>query len=178
MTHITTKAELISALKDSSQRTQDWFTMIPTVEFFTRHSEDWSASDNVDHLIKAIKPIVKAIGLPTLALHTMFGKPKNPSITYDEVCARYKAEIAKGARASGNFLPDQETPENPENKKTELISRLSRTVDRLISAIEKWEDKELDDAQLPHPILGNLTLREMLFFTHHHMLRHASLEGD
>ena len=178
MTQITTKAEILSALKDSSQLTQEWFTKIPAANFFARHGKDWSASDNVDHMIKAIKPIVKALRLPTLVLHTMFGKPKKPSATYDELCSSYKAEIAKGAQASGNFLPDQETPENPENKKTELISRLSRTIDRLISAIEKWNDKALDETQLPHPILGMLTLREILFFTIYHNLRHASIEGD
>ena len=108
MAQIKTKAEIISGLQESSQRAQGWFTGIPAADFFTRQGEVWSASDNVDHMIKAIKPIAKAMGLPALALTTMFGKPKKHSITYDELCTKFKAKIAKGARASGNFLPDQE----------------------------------------------------------------------
>jgi len=36
----------------------------------------------------------------------------------------------------------------------------------------------VDQYQLPHPVLGKLTIREMLFFTIYHNLRHASQAGD
>jgi len=48
----------------------------------------------------------------------------------------------------------------------------------LVSVAEKWNEDELDQYQLPHPILGKLTIREMLYFTIYHNLRHASQEGD
>jgi uncharacterized damage-inducible protein DinB len=44
--------------------------------------------------------------------------------------------------------------------------------------IDAWEEDQLDEAQLPHPIIGKITVREMLFFTIHHNLRHASPQGD
>ncbi len=47
----------------------------------------------------------------------------------------------------------------------------------LISACEQWDETALDQYQVPHPVIGNLTVREMLFFTIHHNLRHASQEG-
>lgn len=178
MTKIVTKNELIAALKDSSRRARDWFAAIPAKDFFQREGEVWSASDNVDHVIKAVKPVAKAMNLPKAVLLTMFGKPEKPSQTYEEICSIYRAEIAKGAKASGNYLPNQETPEAPEDKKAELLSQLSKVVEKLISAVEKWDEDSLDEAQLPHPILGKLTLREMLFFTVYHNLRHASQEGD
>ncbi|MBE0672208.1 MAG: DinB family protein [Anaerolineales bacterium] len=178
MTPINSKLEIISAIKDSGLRAQNWFLAIPAKDFFHREGEAWSASDNVDHMIKAIKPVAKALGLPKLALQTMFAKPENPSRTYNEICSVYRAEIAKGAQASGTFLPDQTPPANPEEKKEELLSQLGNVMERLIAAVEKWDDKDLEEAQLPHPILGKLTLREMLYFTIYHNLRHASLEGD
>jgi hypothetical protein len=36
----------------------------------------------------------------------------------------------------------------------------------------------LDEYLLPHPLIGKLTIREILYFTIYHNLRHASLEGD
>jgi len=91
----------------------------------------------------------------------------------------YKAEIAKGAQASGRFLPDQQSPaEGAEEKKTELLERWSKASTDLVLVAEKWNDSELDEYLLPHPLIGKLTIREMLFFTIYHNLRHASQEGD
>jgi hypothetical protein len=178
MTEIQSKIQIISSLQESGYRAQAWFHNLPVDLFFVRQAEAWSASDNVDHMIKAIKPITKALKLPKMALQTLFGKPVNQSRTYQEICTIYSDEIAKGAKAGGSFLPLQEEPDNPEEKKAELLERLSLEMDKLISAIEKWQEMELDEVQLPHPIIGKITVREMLFFTIHHNLRHASHQGD
>ena len=109
----------------------------------------------------------------------MFGKPENLSMSYEELCQIYRDEIAKGAQASGRFLPDQEKPaERVEEKKKELLDQWSKASKDLVSVAEKWIEDELDQYQLPHPILGKKTIREMLYFTIYHNLRHASQEGD
>ena len=86
MTVITTKNELIDILEESNQRVTEWFTVIPATDFFTRQGEVWSASDNLDHLIKAHKPIVLALKLPKITLRAMFGKPDKASLSYEELC--------------------------------------------------------------------------------------------
>ena len=179
MTEINTKPDLIHALKNSNQRAESWFNEMPARDFFTRHGDVWSPSDNVDHLIKAVKPIAKALKLPKFTLQAMFGKPEKPSMTYEELCKVYRAEIAKGARASGRYLPNQESPtEDADDKKKALLEQWSKANTELLSVIEKWDENELDQYLLPHPLIGKLTIREMIFFTIYHNLRHASLEGD
>lgn len=179
MTRINTKTELISTLQDSNRRVTEWFLEIPADTFFTRQGDVWSASDNLDHLIKAHKPITKALKLPKITLQAMFGKPEKSSMTYEELCQIYRDEIAKGAQASGRFLPDQENPaERTKEKKKELLDQWSKVSTELVSAVEKCDENELDQYQLPHPILGKLTIREILYFTIYHNLRHASQEGD
>ena len=100
MMEIKTKTELFDQLKDSNQRVTKWFTGIPAEDFFTRHGEVWSASDNVDHLIKSHRPISKALKLPKFTLRAMFGKPERQSRPYEEICQIYRDEIAKAALAS------------------------------------------------------------------------------
>ena len=175
---IQTKAEIVSALQDSNRHMQTWFSAISSTEYFTRQGEVWSAADNVDHVIKAIKPIVKAMKLPHLALQTMFGKAQHTSRTFEEVCKIYQEEISKGAKASGRFLPEDAPVENKEQAKLDQLQKASRVIEELILACEKWDEDALDQFQLPHPLIGNLSMREMLFFTIHHNLRHASHEGD
>ena len=179
MTEITTKMELINELKDSNQRVTKWFTEIPTNDFFARRGEVWSAFDNVDHLIKSQKPVAKALKMPKFTLRAMFGKPAKASMTYEELCQIYRDEIATGAQASGRYLPTQENPDSSaETKKRELLDQFSNASTELVSAVENWDERELEEYLLPHPILGKLTIREMLFFTIYHNLRHASQEGD
>lgn len=176
---ITTKSDLINALKDSNQRAEEWFSAMPTRDFFTRHGDVWSPSDNVDHLIKAVKPVAKALKLPKITLQAMFGKPEKPSITYEELCQVYRDEIARGAQASGRYLPNQESPtEGAEARKQALLETWAKANAELLSVVEKWDLDEMDRYLLPHPLIGKLTVREMLYFTIYHNLRHASLEGD
>lgn len=179
MIEINTKSELLAALRDSNQRAENWFQAIPAGDFFTRSGEVWSASDNVDHLVKAVKPVAKALKLPKITLQAMFGKSEKSSMTYEELCKLYRDEIARGAKASGRYLPDQETPkDDAQAKKQNLLEQLSKANQELALVLEKWEDEDLDAYLLPHPLIGKLTLREMIFFTIYHNLRHASLEGD
>ena len=179
MPEIATKETLIDALKDSNRRVIEWFTVIPAQDFFTRQGEVWSASDNVDHLIKAHKPVAKALKLPKITLRAMFGKPDKVSLTYEELCQIYREAITKGAQAAGRYLPNQEDPDvMAKTRQSELLDQFSTASTQLVTAIEMWEDDDLDSYYLPHPILGKLTIREMIFFTIYHNLRHASQEGD
>ena len=179
MTTISKITELIIALQNANQRVTRWFTEIPVENFFTRRGEIWSASDNLDHLIRSHKPISKALKLPKFTLQAMFGKPERRSKTYEEICDVYKAEIAKGAQASGRFLPEQQSPmENAGGKKAELLEQWSKASAELVETAGKWNENDLDGYLLPHPLIGKLTIREMLFFTIYHNLRHASQAGD
>jgi uncharacterized damage-inducible protein DinB len=179
VTEIAMEDDLIGILEDSNRRVREWFTAIPATDFFTRQEETWSASDNIDHLIRAHKPIAIALKLPKITLRAMFGKPDKASISYEELCQNYRGEIARGAQASGRYLPKQDDPgSNAETKKMELLDQFSIASTELVLAAKKWNENDLDQYLLPHPILGKLTLREMLFFTIYHNLRHASQEGD
>ncbi len=179
MTNIALKDELIETLKDSNQRAGTWFENLPTTIFFEREGEIWSPSDNLDHLIKAVQPITKAMKLPRVTLQAMFGTPEKPSMSYAELCQVYRDAIAKGGQASGRYLPEQQNPQrDAEEQKKTLLDRWSKTGDELVSVAKSWEENDLDRYRLPHPLLGKLTIREMLYFTIYHNLRHASQEGD
>ena len=179
MTGIATKANLLAALKDSNQRALAWFQEIPAIDFFKREGEVWSSSDNLDHLIKAVKPVTKALKLPRITLHAMFGKPEKASVSYEELCQRYRDAIARGGQASGRYLPEQKRPVgDAEDQKRRLLEEWANASRELVSMAEKWQEDDLDQYQLPHPLLGRLTIREMLYFTIYHNLRHASQEGD
>ncbi len=176
---ITDQYSLLQTLADANRRVTAWFSAIPADGFFVREAGSWSPSDNLDHLIRSVKPLSQAIKMPRLLLWALFGTPAGASRSYAEICESYQGQLARGAQASGRYLPEQKNSgTQAEAQKMRLIGRWVRNSSGLVSAAQGWQEAQLDQVQLPHPILGKLTVREMLFFTIYHNLRHASQAGD
>jgi len=165
------KPEIISALNEKIDAFNNYITPLSKEQFEATPNGKWSAGQNLDHLIRAIKPLQPAYGLPKIALRIMFGKTNRPSKTFDELVAKYKAKLAAGGRASGPFIP----PFISFEKKDVLIRKYTEQKQKLIAKIERQSEKDLDVYILPHPLLGKVTLREMLYFTIHHNEHHLEL---
>ncbi len=56
-----------------------------------------------------------------------------------------------------------------------MIGRSHEEMQRLNVAIGKWNDRNPDRTLLPHPLLGKLTVREMLYFTIYHVEHHLNI---
>jgi hypothetical protein len=162
------KLQIISALNENVDAFNNYIIPLSKEQFEYSPDGKWSAGQNLDHLIRAIKPLQLGYGLPKFALRILFGKTNRPSKTYDELVTKYKTKLASGGRASGPFIP----PFIGFEKKDDLIKKYDEQKQRLISKIEKQNEKDLDIYILPHPLLGKVTLREMLYFTIHHNVHH------
>ncbi len=53
-----------------------------------------------------------------------------------------------------------------------MLRQWERVSSKLLTNLERWSEQQLDTLRLPHPILGKLTVREMLFFTEFHTRHH------
>lgn len=168
---IQTKDQIAAALKRNVTVFNDFIASLDKEQFEATPNGKWSAGQNLDHLIRSIKPLQMAYGLPKFVLGILFGKANRPSKTYDELVNKYKTKLVAGGRASGPFIP----PAVSFEKKDELIKSYAQQKRKLIIKIEKQKEEALDKYILPHPLLGKLTLREMLFFTIHHNEHHLEL---
>ena len=165
------KPQIIAALNEKVDAFNNFIAPLDKDQFETTPNGKWSAGQNLDHLIRSIKPLQLAYGLPKFALLVLFGKTNRPSRTYDELVTKYKTRLAAGGRASGPFIP----PLIRFEQKNELIQKYKQQKQKLIAKVEKQSEKDLDNYILPHPLLGKVTLREMLYFTIHHNEHHLEL---
>ena len=165
------KPQIISALSEKVDALNNYIVPLNKDQFEATPNGKWSAGQNLDHLIRAIKPLQLAYSLPKFALNILFGKTNRPSRTYDDLVTKYKTKLASGGKASGPFIP----PIIRFEKKDELIKKYANQKQKLISKIEKQSEADLDKFILPHPLLGKVTLREMLYFTIHHNEHHLDL---
>jgi hypothetical protein len=142
--------------------------------FFRALGTGWSPAQNVVHLTKSVRPVSNALGLPKLFLRLLFGRSKNGSTRYAALRDRYQGILATGGGA-GRFTPRQmPLPSNPGEVRARLVEGLADGVEELARRVGTWSETDLDRYRLPHPLLGKLTVREMLFFTVQHLAHHAS----
>jgi hypothetical protein len=116
-----------------------------------------------------------ALRQPRLVLRLLFGKARKPSRSFTHLRDDYRAVLAKGAQA-GRFGPRETVPPaDPAAAYDRLLGKWQRLRPNLSDAIRRWDESALDYYRMPHPLLGKLTVREMLFFTLYHIGHHATI---
>jgi hypothetical protein len=91
--------------------------------------------------------------------------------SYEEVVRRYQDKLAAGGRASGRFVP----PPQPVQTVERMSADLRKLIGKLSKRVDNWTEHELNNILLPHPLLGKLTVREMLYFTAYHVDHHQRI---
>lgn len=143
----------------------------PEAKFLETPNSKWSVGQNLEHLIRSLAPVNQALLLPGFILRLLFGKPNRKPRTYQELVDRYNQKLAAGGRASARFVP----PAIQWNDRDKKIAALNRERDKMIARLSLWSETKLDTHLLPHPLLGKLTLREMLFFSVYHIEHHLKV---
>ena len=161
-----TKEKIIQELQKGFEEVIITAQPVADSVFFRKLDSKWSASDNVEHLILSVKPLKLAFRLPKFIL-LYFGKPNRPIRTYDELVKKYLEKLNSGGRATSAFVPKS----NHKDKRL-LFENFKQLNQGFIKSLTKWNDADLDRYLIPHPLLGNLYVREMLYFTIYHTQHH------
>ena len=165
------KQEIIDQLKTSHQQFADYIASLSTPDFLHRKGDKWTPAQHADHIVKSVSPVSMALGLPKIAPRLLFGKSKRPSKTYDALVEKYKDKLAKGGKASGRFVPNDVSLQ----EQRLLPKAIMYYTNQLCKQVEKLDEEHLDTYILPHPLLGKLTYREMLYFTNYHVQHHLEI---
>jgi hypothetical protein len=165
--------EIVREFRSVQSQSRDFWNSFSTAELFSPFSDAWSPADNVRHLLKSTRPVAGALAMPKVLLAIRFGVAFRDSVTYSQLQERYLSILATGFKA-GRFAPAPLKPsEISEEHRRSMMASLDTAFENLTSAATRWREWQLDRLRLPHPALGNLTVREMLFFTIYHHVHHV-----
>jgi hypothetical protein len=131
----------------------------------------WTAGQQLDHIYRSVSAVALGVRLPKLLLKVVVGKANRPSHDYNTLINKYKVKLERGGKAGGRFIPNHISL----SKKDHLARKFTRSVEILNRRINRFSEEQLDEYILPHPLLGKLTIREMLYFTVHHAIHHQQL---
>lgn len=134
----------------------------------------WSFGQHAEHILVSTKAVNKIMKMPKLMLRTTFGvKNDRPEKDYDGVVHKYTSKLAENLPAATNPPGSRFAPSEPGSKsKEEIISELESAFSDMKMQLEKWKEEHLTKYLIPHPLLGKMTFREMMFFTIYHTEHH------
>jgi hypothetical protein len=137
--------------------------------FLQRTDGKWSIAENFQHLILSGKPVASALQQPK-AFFLVFGFAKKASRSFEKLYEDYKTLLKNGAVATSRFVPDTDL----EYYKNDMIGNWKMIAEKFQTRLDLWSEADLDKYRIPHPVLGKLTFREMLFFTIFHTQHHLN----
>lgn len=173
------RAEISSALESVEAEVASFFGSLSAEEMILRAGAAWTAMEHLMHLNTSVSAVARGLSAPRWLLRLRFGRARGASRTYEQVRETYRAALAGGGGATGVFVPEREDLSTAVagERAGEVLARWARVNERLRSALRGWSERELDRIRLPHPLLGKLTSREMLFFTLYHNQHHIAAAG-
>lgn len=170
--HPPSRDELIGDFAALRAEGLDFWRSIDDAVFWTAPAPGWSPADNVRHLILSTRPVALALRVPRLALGALFGTSVAPSRAPAALRTAYLERLAGGGSAGGYAPRTLPPPAEPATARRRLLERCAATLGALERAVRPWDEAALDRYRLPHPLLGRITLREMLLFTLLHFDHH------
>lgn len=168
-----TAEEIAAALRALHAESVRYWSSLPTVRFLAPLGTAWSPADNVRHLTKSVRAVSAGLRTPRWILWFAFRGARKSSRSYVEVRETYRARLALGASA-GRFSPDARPgAAEPEAERARIMERHALAIEEMAGLVLRWPELALDGRRLPHPLLGPLTVREMLLFTLYHNRHHV-----
>ena len=167
MSKDTIRQQLLAAASDVVA----WFDTFGPERWDHAPPGKWTAGQHLEHLIRSVKPLNKALKAPKVALRLSFGKPNRLVRDLETIQAKYEKGLAGGFQAVGPFIP----PDTNSADRAQMLADYQahhRKLDRIIS---KWSESALDNYLVPHPALGKMMIREILFFTIIHTRHHLRI---
>ncbi|HLG40078.1 MAG TPA: DinB family protein [Chitinophagaceae bacterium] len=165
-----TKEEIRNKLQDRHHAFVNLIVSLNDHDFLFAPDRKWCAGQQLDHIYRSVSALNRGLALPKFIIKLFVGKANRSSKDYDALVAKYKSKLDAGGRATGRFVPRPVQP----GQKMVLKEKLLKAVESLCHKIDRYNEKELDYYILPHPLLGKLTLREMLYFTIYHAEHHQN----
>ncbi len=167
------KPSILAVLETLDHEIGDYFEALSLDEFLAPQGDAWSPEGHLRHLTKAVAAVAGGMRVPRLLLGLRFGRARRGSRDFEEIRELYLQALGDGLKA-GRYGPSSRPDElPPEARRGRTLGRWRRAGGELRTVVRGWPERDLDRYRLPHPGIGKLTAREMLFFTVYHNAHHA-----
>lgn len=164
------KTELVSSLRDVTRKVESYYNSLPPELFFHDGLGGWSPAQNLSHITFIANLAVYLLKLPRF-IFFVFGK-QNHQRDFKTLLADYigsKTPIYIGPLEPASIQP----PPNAKQLIHEMVSDWVKVSMELASQLDTIPENDFDQYSLPHPSMGMLSYREMMYVFIIHPIHHT-----
>ena len=177
MPHPVTQSDILGALESNAATIARLFSDLPDARLFIGDSDRWGPAHHLVHLTRTSLAIQRGLRSGTL-----------PPCAAKRL--RTYAEVRDAATGSLASTPKDRLLEmgrvvalEPGATREDLVRAFTSASADLRAAAAAWDERDLDRYAMRHPLIGELSVREMLFFCivherHHERRVRVILEAD
>jgi hypothetical protein len=165
------KQQIAQLLEEKGNVLCNWLEQQDIKNWVSGPEGKWTTGQQAKHVLESIKPLNTALSLPKFILKYKYGKANREVRDYDTVVDRYLQRLEE---AKGTVSPFSKGNKIPKAKdKNYFLNRLKVENKKLQHKTKKWSDHDLDTYILPHPLMGQMPIRELLMWTAYHIEHHT-----
>tara|TARA_R110002073_G_scaffold8207_1_gene45657 strand:+ start:98198 stop:98722 length:525 start_codon:yes stop_codon:yes gene_type:complete len=164
---------IIEVLESSHHDLFEWLNNHPKEKWVSGPKGKWSTGQHILHLVESSKLLNKALSYPKFLIKYKYGTSNRPSRSYEEVAKRYEQRLSENLERAKKF--NRSLNETTIKERPRVIDSLQILNKKLQYKTIKLKDKHLDTLLLPHPLMGKMTLREIIMWTAHHTEHHLNI---
>lgn len=168
ITHNMDQAQLIAALRENHQKFTDYLAGLSTEDFTFAPENGWSAGQQLQHIVLCLKPLVHVYGMDAEQIIQNFGQTDRSNRSPETLKSDYLAALAKGGKAPQAYVPEPVA----DSERALLLASMTGLVEALCERVDRRSPTELDQLCILHPLMGLISLREMLYNATYHVTHH------
>jgi hypothetical protein len=151
--------EILAALETGTRDIETYFLSIPAAEFFGGDMAHWGPAHHLSHLTLGHVRVGRAFGAPAAL-------PAHPTGASRPFAAIREAYVTGLPKAPPEWLANNPLKPRLAEGATQpqVVADYTGAAERLRAAAAAWSEADADARVVPHPLLGALSAREMLFF--------------
>ncbi len=165
------KKEIVNLLEEKHQEIFHWLEQQPEENWEKGPKDKWTTGQHILHLVNSLQLLNNALSYPKFILKYKFGTSNRPSRTYEIVSKKYQQKLIDNQDRARVFNQKLKLPSIKERER--LLTRFQIQQKKLQYKTKKISDKNLDTLLIPHPLMGKMTIREIIMWTAHHTAHHT-----
>lgn len=165
------KVEIANLLEEKHQQLFSWLENQPIENWEIGPKTKWSTSQHIQHLVNSLQLLNNALSYPRFILKYKFGTCNRAPRDYETVAKNYQQKLLENSEKARIF--NQKLKKPTLKGRNRLLTRLQIQQKKLQYKTVHISEKNLDTLVLPHPLMGKMTVREIIMWTAYHTEHHT-----
>lgn len=165
------KIEIADLLEEKHKDLFSWIENQPIENWEKGPKDKWTSGQHILHLVNSLQLLNNALSYPRFFLKYKFGLANRPSRDYKTIAKKYDDKLEENQARAAKFNQKLKTPTLKERER--LLTKFQIQQKKLQYKTKKISEKNLDTLVIPHPLMGKMTIREIIMWTAHHTEHHT-----